>query len=434
MASSRVRAPELDGFTAGSYVDLLPADYAPFRWVGTRVLWSARRDTFARTFGDPSLRRRRRLVRGVASFTIDRTELSTPSFVVLGDTGEGDGSQYCVVPALRRVAGDTDFMVIASDVIYPAGGIREYERKFFRPYAEYPAPILAVPGNHDWYDGLRGFMWCFVEGRGARPASQPGPYWCLDTGPLRIIGVDTGILGRLDSDQLAWVRRVSSERDVSKLLVTGTPLVANGRVHRDDPLWPVVAAPESRFVAVIAGDVHNYQRRQVDGVVHIVSGGGGAYMNATHTIPRVDDEDAFRLFPLRGDSLAWFSRRFEAWARTRTRDGTRLIQESTLEPDVAAAVMAERLGLEPVRDSARRLTPSDGDRAAAARVYPPDGMRGLNRWADQYYDTDDPPFFKHLVRCDCMRTELRVRCFAATGRAEDEADPPLEDEVRIGLL
>ena len=43
------------------------------------------------------------------------------------------------------------------------------------------------------------------------------------------------------------------------------------------------------------------------------------------------------------------------------------------------------------------------------------------------------PFFKHFLRCDCTSGELRIRCFAATGRAEDEAEPPLEDEVTIGF-
>jgi len=276
-----------------------------------------------------------------------------------------------------------------------------------------------------------------VRGEGERPAAQPAPYWALDTGPLRIVGIDTGILGRLDGAQLAWLRRVAAERDVPKVLVTGTPLVVNAAMRRDDPVLAIVHEPAHRFVAVLAGDVHNYQRYPVrlpDGrvVQHVVCGGGGAYTNATHTIPRVDlpgcAEDDVRLYPLRGDSLSWFASRFEAWARTRER-----IPPSYVEPDVAAAIMGERLGLPPVRASARAAAPSDADRAAALRVFPAGGMRGANRFADQYYDTDGPSFFKHLLRLDAAAGELRVRCFAATGRAQDEADPPVEDEVRIGL-
>lgn len=60
-------------------------------------------------------------------------------------------------------------------------------------------------------------------------------------------------------------------------------------------------------------------------------------------------------------------------------------------------------------------------------------MRGVDRFADQCDDTGDPPFLKHLLRLDATATELQLRCFAATGRAEDEDDPPVEDDLRIRL-
>jgi len=100
----------------GTYTELLPDPYAPFRWLSRSTLWRSRRDTVARLLGDPSLRSRPRLV-PTAPEPVDRTDLSEPSIAVLGDTGEGDASQYAVVPVLHRVAGDTDLMVIASDVI-----------------------------------------------------------------------------------------------------------------------------------------------------------------------------------------------------------------------------------------------------------------------------------------------------------------------------
>ncbi len=419
------------------YTRLLPAGHEPFRWVSRGMLWRARRDTRARLLGDPSLRRRPRLFPDPPA-PIDRTDLAEASIAVLGDPGEGDASQYAVVPVLERVGADTDLMIIASDVVYPAGGIAEYERKFFAPYRGYRGPILAVPGNHDWYDGLEGFAWCFVGGGGERAAAQPGPYWALDLGGLRVIGIDTGILGALDGPQLAWLRRAAAERDVPKVLVTGTPLVVNGGMRATDPVLGVVHDPAHRFVAVLAGDVHNYQRHPVklpDGrlVQHVVCGGGGAYTNATHTIPRVAlpgcDEDDVRLYPLRGDSLSWFASRFDAWARTR---GGR-IPPSEIDPDAAAAVMGERIATEPVRASARARTPTGAERAAALRVFPERGMRGINRFADQYYDTDEPPFAKHLLRVDVAAGTMTIRCLAATGFREDELDPPVEDEVAVPL-
>ena len=49
------------------------------------------------------------------------------------------------------------------DVVYPDGDVNEYVGKFFIPFADYPRPIYAIPGNHDWLDGLVGFMRHFCD-------------------------------------------------------------------------------------------------------------------------------------------------------------------------------------------------------------------------------------------------------------------------------
>ena len=152
---------------AGSFVGLVPAGSRPFSWIDPRPLWQSRNDRLARWLGDPTNDRRRAWMAGrdgdplVAEYS-DRDAIS---FLVMGDTGEGDASQYAVVPPLLSQAAGTAFLFICSDVIYPAGEIAEYRDKFFRPYRDYPAPIYAVPGNHDWYDDLVGFMFqlCGVE-------------------------------------------------------------------------------------------------------------------------------------------------------------------------------------------------------------------------------------------------------------------------------
>jgi hypothetical protein len=207
----------------------------------------------ASALGDPTENARRAWVAGQSEgaandFTIARDDLGDFSFMVIGDTGEGDVSQYSTVPAFDAASGGTEFAVIASDVIYPAGDVNEYVEKFFVPYAGYPKPIYAIPGNHDWLDGLVGFMRHFcgasppadkfrpparakwarlglwahrvvwrrprdldpatVEAaerlRGEAAAAgppQPNMYFCIDTPQLRIVAIDTGILGRLDYEQ-----------------------------------------------------------------------------------------------------------------------------------------------------------------------------------------------------------------------------------------
>ncbi|MFD0536078.1 hypothetical protein ACFQY7_22370 [Actinomadura luteofluorescens] len=109
--------------------------------------------------------------------------------------------------------------------------------------------------------------------------------------------------------------------------MTGKPLYVDDD-HRPGPIEgggtvdEIVQDPAHHYVAAIGGDIHNYQRYPVrtgDGrtIQYIVSGGGGAFMHATHIIPRtrVVDEDEFRCYPLRGDSLSRYSKLYGRWLR-----------------------------------------------------------------------------------------------------------------------
>jgi len=321
----------------GTYRELLPHGDRPFSWINPLPLWRSRNDLLARWFGDPinDLRRAwiaRQLAAGISpEFTIrEYAGREAVSFAVLGDTGEGDGSQYALIPGLERVGYDADFLVICSDIIYPAGGIGDYKNKFYRPYRHYPRPIYALPGNHDWYDDLTGFMVHFcgspinerptVAGPGPRwkralrrllwrrapkgdaaevaqmrqmrsqpeqQVTQPGPYFAIEAGPVVLVCIDTGITAGLDRDQGAWLRRVSADSPKPKILLTGRPLVADGQLHPGsiedayDTVDDIVRAPEHNYIAAIGGDIHNYQRYPVtvDGDrtnQYVVSGGGGA--------------------------------------------------------------------------------------------------------------------------------------------------------------
>ena len=48
----------------------------------------------------------------------------------------------------------------------------------------------------------------------------PGPYCAIDAGPVRLVLIDTGILGGIDRDQAEWLREVSAG-DKPKILLTG---------------------------------------------------------------------------------------------------------------------------------------------------------------------------------------------------------------------
>lgn len=112
-----------------------------------------------------------------------------------------------------------------------------------------------------------------------------------------------------------------------KILLAGRPIYTYGHLQASPiegggDVNEIVTDPAHNYIAVIGGDDHNYQRYPVrlrDGrtLQYIVSGGSGAYLSATHQIPNVDrlapavTEEDFRCYPLRGDSLAHFSRRYD---------------------------------------------------------------------------------------------------------------------------
>lgn len=310
---------------------------------------------------------------------VDRTAAS--SFILLGDPGEQDASQYVVVPALREEAASADFMVICSDVIYPSGDVNDYVDGFYVPYGGLPGlPILALPGNHDWYEGLTGFMWHFcgadplpdaayrpakgtplrewpfrllwrrparpqrrlhLEARRAARASggiwtplQPGPYYAIETRHVLLVCIDTGIDGRIDRAQGEWLERISNHPK-PKVLLTGKPLVVNRQRHpclidggpvgggggpgarSFGSVAEIVEHQAHGYVASIGGDIHNFQHYRVGRLEHVVSGGGGAYMSATHPVPvavqvpggpQPDVPPALKMFPSEPESLGHFAR------------------------------------------------------------------------------------------------------------------------------
>ncbi|MGH3242115.1 MAG: metallophosphoesterase, partial [Spirillospora sp.] len=344
------------------------------------------------------------------------------------------------------------------------------------------------PGNHDWYDGLRGFLHVFcdldadcspppwrgalsflprrlwrhpgdVDGeelakarrqhRGApgQRFVQPGPYWAIDTPSLRVIAIDTGITGVVDRDQARWLREVSAGPK-PKLLVTGKPLYVDddhrpGTIEGGGTVDAIVRDPAHNYVAAIGGDTHNYQRYPLtteDGrkIEYIVSGGGGAFMHATHIIPRtrVVDEDQFRCYPLRGDSLSRYSKLYGRWLR--------LPKLFELTPEEATAAVEHRLGITAGRGY-KDPEPSRRARFVASLLGVPRANRRRSRFLrfpvrkvpqrfrSELADWDDPPFFKNFLRLDVTESHLRIRCHGVTGCGDHETAPPVEDEVTIAL-
>jgi uncharacterized membrane protein HdeD (DUF308 family) len=253
------------------------------------------------------------------------------SFIIIGDTGEGDSSQLVLKDRLLELGKrpDIKFLIVSSDVIYPSGEMKDYEFNFYLPFKGFTKPIYAIPGNHDWYDGLEGFNANFLKFEPARAAlrsrvtaekgitstnerrinellntaqflrqqygvsvgHQQGPYFEIQTPTFALIALDTGILRTVDPDQLAWFRG-ALDRSTGKfvLALLGHPLYAGG--HEMDVLEEKFAEVhrllrEHRVPIAMAGDTHDleYYREPYENggqkrtMHHFVNGGGGAYLS-----------------------------------------------------------------------------------------------------------------------------------------------------------
>ncbi len=123
--------------------------------------------------------------------------------------------------------------------------------------------------------------------RGYEPI-QEASYFALPLAPgLDLWGADRQ-LGRVDFRQRAYfTKRRKSDPSRAVLFVTGDPAMAYG--ERNEPGARMLAACklslERDRVFFLAGDFHHYERRAVGRSLHVIAGGGGAFLHGTRTTP-----------------------------------------------------------------------------------------------------------------------------------------------------
>lgn len=247
------------------------------------------------------------------------------SFIVIGDTGEGDASQHVLRDQLLSVANGPDvrFVVLSSDVVYPIGSMNDYEAKFWLPFKGVTRPVYAIPGNHDWYDALEAFAATFLQADAARTSIrarveadlrvtsttddrieylireaerlrqaygvptgfQRAPFFELQTDRFALVAVDTGVLRTIDPMQLAWLE-AALNRAAGKLTmaVVGHPFFAGGHdtTLGDDEFARLKQLLLGHGVTIMmAGDTHDleYYAEPDSAARYFVNGGGGAYLS-----------------------------------------------------------------------------------------------------------------------------------------------------------
>ncbi len=294
------------------------------------------------------------------------------SFIVIGDPGEGDSSQHALRDQVLRTArrGEVKFAVIASDVVYPVGAMKDYEPNFYLPLKGIEKPVYAIPGNHDWFNALDGFAANLMTAETARAAIgarvesdlslssttpdriddlisaaarlrslyrvpaglQHAPFFELHAGEVSLLAIDTGIDRRVDRRQFEWLAAaLDRSAGTFTIAILGHPFYAAGRSQiGDESFRDVHELLRSRGVRVMmAGDTHDFEYYRDDRSHYFVNGGGGAYLSIGTSLdwperPAVGD---YAFYP-RTDAVTaklaaetpfwkwpawWWVRRYGAW-------------------------------------------------------------------------------------------------------------------------
>lgn len=233
-------------------------------------------------------------------------------FHVVGDTGgvKTPQDQENVAEHMETDFDNPDttarpgFFYHLGDVVYYYGEASQYYSQFYEPYQLYPAPILAIPGNHDGdvQDPSVPSLAAFVEnfcaptprltkeaGDVSRDAmTEPNVYWTLDTPFATLIGLYTNVPegGWMDDKQIAWLASELSSAPQDKALIVSmhhpiysADVMHSGSQYMSSTLDNAIQQTNRWPDLVFAGHVHNYQRftRSVANraLPYIVAGGGG---------------------------------------------------------------------------------------------------------------------------------------------------------------
>jgi len=208
------------------------------------------------------------------------------TFVVLGDSRTGDDQYRTLVKMIA--ARNPDFVINTGDMIAKPGN-KEQWANFWAMSRPIPAPYFLTVGNHDAHPKA-----LFSERTYKKQVDLPGNelYYSFIAGNSLFIVLDSFIDDqekRITGDQLTWLEGVLARSGFKhKFVFLHHPLFTEaGKGHhfgdcldkypRDRDRLEALFV-NSKVDAVFAGHEHFYQRTSVDGITHVITGGGGAPM------------------------------------------------------------------------------------------------------------------------------------------------------------
>lgn len=235
-------------------------------------------------------------------------------------------------PHRRVLAPRGDILLFGGDTAYPVATAQEIINRVLVPFNRVLAQeddgrtrvLMGIPGNHDWYDGLDGFARMFrrraEEDRDARASTlgisrrmlehysewarelvlggqvekpkalvlsgyvpvQNASYFVLPLSEsIHLFAADRQ-LKTLDSRQRRFLRDWYDEHpEVSAWVLMPDPLYQFGAPSPTGTRTVQAMGIDfgSRPHFLLSGDVHHYERLRHEDVLHVIAGGGGAFLH-----------------------------------------------------------------------------------------------------------------------------------------------------------
>ncbi len=235
-------------------------------------------------------------------------------FDFVADLGDGFDATYSIAYLLAQPGLAVDghqlprgqLLFMGGDEVYPTASTQAYEDRTKGPYKAalpcvvgQPLPHLyALPGNHDWYDGLTAFLRLFVKDGtdqiGGWVNAQARSYFAIQLPHnwwLMAIDIQSSVY--IDDPQLRYFHEVAGRLGAEDRVIVCTPTPGwveaatdHGAYDTIDYFVRTVLEPTgARVKLMLSGDLHHcaHYRGTDRELVHC--GGGGAYLYPTHELP-----------------------------------------------------------------------------------------------------------------------------------------------------
>lgn len=233
----------------------------------------------------------------------------------VADLGDGFNATYSVAYLLAQPELSVDgrtlprgrVLLMGGDQVYPTASGDEYENRMKGPYrAALPVPpidgaqptLFALPGNHDWYDGLTAFLRLFARRKdgkiGGWRTAQRRSYFAVELpSDWWLFAVDEQFGAYIDDPQLVYFERAAARLGPGDRVIVMTPAptwvkatAKPGAYDAVDYFLRTVIAPTGAEVRImVSGDQHHYARYASAGRELITCGGGGAFLLGTQHLP-----------------------------------------------------------------------------------------------------------------------------------------------------